>query len=154
RRDFLTSSLRASTLITLAPTVPGFLARTARAARPERDRRLLVVIQLDGGNDGINTVVPFRDDGYAKHRHLLRLPAADLIKVNDQVGLRPVLADAGALLETGRLAIVQGVGYPNPNRSHFESKAIWQTGRRVREDRNGIGWIGRALDGEPPGAGG
>src|SRR5262249_5956612 len=48
----------------------------------------------------------------------------------------------------------QGVGYPNPNRSHFESKAIWQTGRRVREDRNGIGWIGRALDGEPPGAGG
>src|SRR5207253_3222941 len=64
RRDFL----RHSTLLTLAPTVPAFLAQTARAAAPQRDGRVLVVIELNGGNDGINTVVPFKDDGYARHR--------------------------------------------------------------------------------------
>src|SRR5262249_11451774 len=69
RRDFL----RHSSLLALAPAVPGFLARTARAAAPQRDGRVLVVIQLDGGNDGINTVVPFADDGYARHRKTLRL---------------------------------------------------------------------------------
>jgi uncharacterized protein (DUF1501 family) len=114
-----------------------------------RDGRILVVIQLDGGNDGINTVVPFADEGYAKHRKLLRLPREQLVKVNDRVGLHPSLADAGKLLESGRLAIVQGVGYPNPNRSHFESMAIWHTARMDPEERNGLGWIGRAFDSRP-----
>jgi uncharacterized protein (DUF1501 family) len=63
RRDLLARGLRNSTLIALAPTLPGFVARTARAAGPEKDGRILVVLQLDGGNDGINTVVPFKDDG-------------------------------------------------------------------------------------------
>ena len=121
RRDFL----QRSTLLALAPTVPGFLAATARAAQPHRDGRVLVVIQLDGGNDGINTVVPFKDEGYAKHRKVLRLDKNRLVKVNDKVGLHPSLREVGKLLEAGRLAIVQGVGYPNPNRSHFESMAIW-----------------------------
>src|SRR5690349_7153621 len=119
RRDFL----RSSTLLALAPTVPGFLARTARAAGPERDGRVLVVVQLDGGNDGINTVVPFADEGYAKHRKALRLSKAGLVKVNDHVGLHPSLGGFGKLLEAGKLAVIQGVGYPNPNRSHFESMA-------------------------------
>jgi len=144
RRAFLKSSA----LLALAPTVPGFLARTARAARPELDGRILVVIQLDGGNDGVNTVVPFADDGYAKHRKLLRLPTPQLIKVNDRVGLHPSMTGAGKLLESSRLAIVQGVGYPNPNRSHFESMAIWHTARFDPEERNGQGWLGRALDGQ------
>src|SRR5881227_2509227 len=117
RRDFLKSS----SLISLAPTVPGFLARTAEAAKSERDGRVLVVIQLDGGNDGINTVVPFADEGYAKYRKTLRLSKDRLVKVSNQVGLHPALADAGKLLETGQLAIVLGVSYPNPNRSHFRS---------------------------------
>jgi uncharacterized protein (DUF1501 family) len=146
RRDALKAGLRASTLIALAPTVPGFLAHTARAARPQRQGRILVVVQLDGGNDGINTVVPFKDEGYAKFRKLLRLPAGELIRVNDSVGLHPALTGAGHLLDSGRLAIVQGVGYPNPSRSHFESMAIWQSARLRREQRNGAGWIGRALD--------
>jgi uncharacterized protein (DUF1501 family) len=150
RRDFL----RSSTLIALASTVPGFLAQTARAARPERDGRILVVVQLDGGNDGINTVVPVADEGYAKHRKLLRLPAAQLVKVNDEVGLHPAMTSAGKLLESGRLAIVQGVGYPNPSRSHFESMAIWQTARFDPDDRNGLGWVGRALDGSEQRVGG
>jgi len=142
RRDFL----RQSSLFALAPTVPGFLAQTARAARAQKDARVLVVIQLDGGNDGINTVVPFADPGYAKHRQALRLPTDRLVKVNDQVGLHPSLADAGKLLESGRLAIVQGVSYPNPNRSHFRSMAIWQSARLDPEEHTGLGWLGRALD--------
>jgi uncharacterized protein (DUF1501 family) len=137
----------------LGPTVPEFLARAARAVPPQRDRRVLVVIELNGGNDGINTVVPFADEGYAKHRRTLRLPAERLLKVSDQVALHPALRDAARLLESSRLAIVQGVGYPNPNRSHFESMAIWQTARlRPREDS--LGWLGRALDdSQPPGNG-
>ncbi len=142
RRDFL----KASALLSLAPTVPGFLERTARAARPDRDGRVLVVVQLDGGNDGINTVVPHRDPGYARHRRTLRLPADRLIRVNDQVGLHPALADAGRLLEAGQFAIVQGVSYPNPKRSHFRSMAIWHSARLDPEEHGGLGWLGRALD--------
>ena len=81
RRDFLRAALGGSSLIALAPTVPGFLARTARAATPERDGRVLVVIQLDGGNDGINTVVPFADEGYARGRKALRLKAEEILKL-------------------------------------------------------------------------
>jgi uncharacterized protein (DUF1501 family) len=146
RRDFLTTSLRGSTLIALAPSVPAFLARTARAAAPDRHGHVLVVIQLDGGNDGINTVVPFADEGYAKYRKILRLPTRQLIKVNNQVGLHPSMRDAGKLLQAGQLAIVQAVGYPNPNRSHFESMAIWHSARFDAEERNDQGWLGRALD--------
>src|SRR5262249_48299577 len=142
RRDFFKSS----TLVALAPTVQGFLAQTARAAQPQRDGRVLVVVELNGGNDGINTVVPYADEGYARHRTHLRLPAAQVLRINDQVGLHPALRDAARLLEGGRLAIVQGVSYPNPNRSHFESMAIWQTARLGPREQGGPGWLGRALD--------
>jgi DNA-directed RNA polymerase specialized sigma24 family protein len=156
RRDFLKSS----TLLALTPTVPVFLAQTARAIAPARDARILVVIQLSGGNDGINTVVPFKDEGYAKHRKILRLPVDQLHKITTDVGLHPEMGKAAKLLEAGRLAIVQGVGYPNPNRSHFKSMAIWQTAnvKLPREDvldtqtNASLGWIGRALDvGASPG---
>ncbi len=142
RRDFLKSS----TLLALAPTIPTFLAQTARAAKTERDGRVLVVIQLDGGNDGINTVVPFADEGYAKQRKVLRLPKDRLVKITDSVGLHPSLADAGKLLDAGQLAVVQGVSYPNPNRSHFRSMAIWHSARLDPEEHGGLGWLGRALD--------
>ncbi len=146
RRDFLATTLRSSTLLALAPTVPGFLAQTARAAKAEKDSRILVVIQLDGGNDGINTVVPFADEGYAKYRKALRLSTERLIKINDRVGLHSSLGDAAKLLESGRLAIVQGVGYPNPSRSHFQSMAIWQSARFDPEEHTSFGWLGRAFD--------
>ena len=150
RREFL----RTSTLVALSPTVPAFLARAARIAAPDKDGRVLVVIQLDGGNDGINTVVPFKDEGYAKARNALRLPADQLHKVNPEVGLHPAMGDAAKLLESGRLAIVQGVGYPNPNRSHFKSMAVWHTANvnlpRVdaadAQTKASFGWIGQALD--------
>jgi uncharacterized protein (DUF1501 family) len=133
----------------LAPTLPVFLARMAHAAVPEKDGRILVVVQQSGGNDGINTVVPFKDDGYASHRKTLWLPEKRLIKVNSEIGLHPAMGDAGKLLESGRLAIVPGVGYPNPNRSHFGSMAIWQSARLDERDDDGLGWVGRGLDGGP-----
>ena len=106
-------------------------------------------MQLDGGNDGINTVVPFKDEGYAKYRKAIRLPEKRLIKVNGEVGLHPAMRDAGKLLESGRLAIVPGVGYPNPSRSHFRSMAIWQSARLDERDHTGLGWLGRGLDAGP-----
>jgi uncharacterized protein (DUF1501 family) len=127
--------------------VPAFLARTARAAEAAGDRRVLVVIQLDGGNDGINTVVPFADEGYAKHRAKLRLPLDALIKLDDETALHPAMKAAAGLWEGRRLAIVRGVGYPNPNRSHDVSMAIWHTARLDPEEHAGYGWLGRALDG-------
>ena len=145
--------LRTSAFLSLAPVVPTFLARTARASGLERDGRVLVVLQLDGGNDGINTVVPFGDEGYEKHRRGLRLPTDRLFKVGDGLGLHSSMRGAADLFEGGRLAIVQGVGYPNPDRSHFESMNIWQTARLGRPGGDVLGWIGRALDAGPLGDG-
>ena len=110
---------------------------------------MLVIIELNGGNDGINTVVPFRDDGYARHRKVLRLPEATLIRVGDGVGLNPAMASTASLLDSGQLAIVQGVGYPNPSRSHFQSLATWQTARTERSLHDGPGWLGPALESQP-----
>jgi uncharacterized protein (DUF1501 family) len=142
RRAFLKST----SLLALAPTLPVFLARTARAADPMKAAPVLVVVQLDGGNDALNTVVPHADPEYAKLRPTLKIAAKDLVKVNDSVGLHPSLKPLAGLLEKGRLAVVPGVSYPNPNRSHFRSMAIWQTARFDPEDHKGYGWLGRALD--------
>ncbi len=142
RRDFL----HRTSLISLAPLVPSLLGRIANAASPDADAKVLVVVQLEGGNDGINTVVPFADDAYARNRSALRLDSEKLHRLNDQVGLHPQMKAAKELFDDGRFTIVQGVGYPNPNRSHFESMRIWQTARLDAEDRGGYGWIGRALD--------
>jgi uncharacterized protein (DUF1501 family) len=148
RRDFL----KRSSLLALAPSVPGFLAETARAAVPRRDDRVLVVIELNGGNDGINTVVPFADEGYARHRKALRLPKDRLVKVDDRVGLHPSLDGFGKLLEAGQLVIAQGVSYPNPSRSHFQSLATWHTALLDPEEHKGPGWLGRGLDAAGKGA--
>ena len=148
RRDMLkTLAQRVAALVALNPTVPTFLA-DKRPTRPAalRDGRVLVVIQLDGGNDAINTLVPYGDEGYAKNRKVLRVAEKQLIRVNDRVGLHPALRDLGGLLDRGQLALVPGVGYPNPNRSHFESMSIWQTARLDLEEHGGPGWIGRCLD--------
>ena len=93
RRSFLGTTLRSSSLVALSSTVPDFLSRSARAAKPAGDDRVLVVIELNGGNDGINTVVPYRDEGYRRHRSATRLATADLIKIDDQVGLHPSMPD-------------------------------------------------------------
>jgi uncharacterized protein (DUF1501 family) len=150
RRRFLASS----SLVALAPTVPAFLAQTALAAAPAKDSRILVVIQLDGGNDGINTVVPFADPGYEKSRKQLRLAKQQLVKINDKLGFHQAMGDVGKLFDAGRLAVIQGVGYPNPNRSHFESMAIWHSARTAKENRPAAGWLGLGLDEGPKTKGG
>jgi uncharacterized protein (DUF1501 family) len=144
RRQFMQHS---SSLIALSPLVPTMLCRAAQAAAPAADAKVLVVIQLDGGNDGINTVVPYGDDGYAKARVKLRLEKRELHKLNDLVALHPQMRSAKSLFDDGRLAIVQGVGYPNPDRSHFRSMRIWQTASMEDDAYNTYGWLGQALDG-------
>jgi uncharacterized protein (DUF1501 family) len=150
RRDFLKSSLAASTLVAMgATTVPMFLGRSAQAARAASSGngdRILVVVQLIGGNDGLNTVVPFGYDGYARNRRALRLSTAALHKLSGEIGLHPALGGMAKLREEGRLAVVQGVGYPNPDRSHFRSMEIWESGR-LEPGALETGWLGRALDG-------
>src|SRR5262249_37769635 len=124
RRRFLQSS----SLFALAPTVPLFIARTARAA-PSADARILVVVQLDVGHDPLNTVVPHAHPAYERLRPTLKHPKRDLLRLTDDVGLHPALKPLDKLLAAGHLAVIPGVGYPNPNRSHFESMAIWHTAR-------------------------
>ncbi len=160
RRSFFSRTLNSSTLVALSSTVPDFLARSARAAEPAPDERVLVVIELNGGNDGINTVVPYRDEGYQRHRSATRLATRDLIKIDDQVGLHPSMSDAARLLNDGKLAIVQGSRLPQPEpvslRKHEDlAHRPPRRGRRrrLRLDRPGAGrtsgdfsiWSGRDL---------
>src|SRR2546421_2208995 len=153
RRDFLRLGLGTSTLLACGTSVPTFLARSASALAGEPAAasrgRVLVVLELTGGNDGLNTVVPAGDDNYRKYRPTLRLSRDRLHKVDDRVGLHPALDGFAKLLEGGQLAVVQGVGYPNPNRSHFESMAIWQAAR-LRPAADTPGWLARCLDARPP----
>jgi uncharacterized protein (DUF1501 family) len=140
RRQFLTRSLQGASLLALAPAVPQFLANTARAAEAGKDT-VLVVIEMSGGNDGLNTVIPYTDDNYHKARPTLHLNKDQVVKVNDTIGLNPGMRSMDQLLQRGELAIVQGVGYPNPDRSHFESMDIWQSADVKRKLRTG--WIAR-----------
>jgi uncharacterized protein (DUF1501 family) len=145
RRQFLARTLQGSTLIALSRSVPLFLANTALAAdaaKSERDN-ILVVIEMTGGNDGLNTVIPYGDDLYHKARPTLRYTKNQVVKVDDLIGLNPGLGQLQGLLGAGQLAVVQGVGYPNPNRSHFESMDIWQTGDPT--GKRGDGWLNRGL---------
>jgi uncharacterized protein (DUF1501 family) len=147
RREFLRLGLGSSTLLASGLSVPTFLARTANAlaAGSARGGRVLVVLQLDGGNDGLNTVVPYGDDNYRKHRPHLQLSKNQVRRIDERMGLHPALTGLEQLLQKGQLAIVQSVGYPNPNRSHFESMAVWHAGR-LHPDATRPGWLARALD--------
>lgn len=149
RRAFLTTS----GVVAWGLTVPAFLSRTGAAA-PALDARgakdtILVVVELTGGNDGLNTVVPFKDAEYPKLRPTLKLGSSQLIKLDDSHGLHPALAGFGELHQDGRLAVVQGVGYPNPSQSHFRSMDIWQAASL--DEKLPEGWLGRALKKMPPG---
>ena len=105
-------------------------------------------MQLDGGNDALNTVVPFADPEYAKLRPKLKQDPKRLVKLNDSTGLHSAFKSLDKLWDGGRLVVLPGVGYPNPNRSHFESMATWHTARPgEKEIRASYGWLGLALDG-------
>jgi uncharacterized protein (DUF1501 family) len=125
RRQFMNQS---AGIFALGSTASGLWRQAARAAEPRRDAPILVVRELSGGNDGLNTVIPHADDVYHKSRSTLRIEPGKVLKLDDRVGLHPSLKDLHRLWETGELAVVLGVGYPDPNRSHFRSMEIWQTG--------------------------
>jgi len=147
RRDFLKTALGTSALLSFAPAVPSFLIRPVMAATSRRDDRdtVLVVIQLSGGNDGLNTVVPHGDDEYARNRPTLRLPSKELHKIDSLIGLHPRMEAFMRLYKDGHLSIVQGVGYPNSDRSHEGAMRIWHTADPDRPSRQ-TGWLGRAAD--------
>jgi len=140
RREFL----KRSSLIATSAAVPGFIERTARAAEPGKDS-ILIVLEMTGGNDGLNTVIPYRDDLYYKLRPTLGVQPSQVVKVNDDLGLHPAFQQIGQqLLQQSKLAIVQGVGYPNPDRSHFESMDRWQAGE-VTAKVSGTGWLAKSV---------
>ncbi|MCZ6787941.1 MAG: hypothetical protein O7E54_12345, partial [Planctomycetota bacterium] len=148
RRGFLTHGLAG---FSLAATAPHFLSLSSRVfadAGGGLDARVLVVLQLSGGNDGLSTVVPYADDAYYRARRQTAVAQKDVLKLNDYVGFHPTLKKAEALFKDGRLAIVQGASYPNPNRSHFESMRFWHTG--VPNAPESRGWLGRFADAYQP----
>ena len=104
---------------------------------------VLVVLQLSGGNDAVNTIVPYGDPFYADNRPVVRVDEEQVLRIDDKVGFNPAMAPLKALYDQGKVAVIQGIGYPNPNRSHFRSMDIWHT---CEPDKVGTeGWLGRAI---------
>jgi uncharacterized protein (DUF1501 family) len=153
RRDFLRTTLLGGAL---SWTVPSFVAQTFSALHAQADGALtqvttgkdgpiLVLIQLAGGNDGLNAVVPYTNDYYYQARPTIAIPRDQVLTLNDTLGLNPGLTGFKNLFDAGHLSVVNGVGYPNPNRSHFRATEIWQTASD--EDKYLTdGWLGRYFD--------
>jgi uncharacterized protein (DUF1501 family) len=154
RREFLRSGL---IMASAAATIPAFLNASASAMHMAMnglssvpgvpDDHILVVVQLSGGNDGLNTVVPFGMPEYYRARAGIGIAEKDVLKLSgaDGVGLHPALAGLKELYDGGNATVIQGVGYPNPNRSHFKSMDIWHT---ADTSASGNGWLGRYFDSE------
>ena len=145
RREFLSAALGSTAVVSLSGAAPSFLLRAAASEPTSKQETVLVVVQLSGGNDGLNTIVPYADDAYHKARPELKIAESDVLKIDDYAGFHPAMKPLAGLLEAGKLGVVQGIGYPGPNRSHFESMDIWHTCRRKNEPRSD-GWLGRYLD--------
>ncbi len=153
RREFLRQTVLGGAF---SWTIPSFLATTLSRLQSEaadkttqivtgRDAPILVVLQMAGGNDGLNTVVPYANDFYHRARPRIGLTEAKVLKLNHDVGLHQEMTGLKDLFDAGHLAIVQGVGYPNPNRSHFRSTEIWQTASDSARFEK-YGWLGRYFD--------
>jgi uncharacterized protein (DUF1501 family) len=142
RRHFLQ---RTAGLVALGGCAPSFLSRALAATPPGPDQRILVIVQLAGGNDGVNTVIPWADDAYHKARPSLAMGEKAVLRLNDYAGLHPGLRGFKELYNEGVLTILQGIGYPDPDRSHFRSMDIWNSAHPESE-MTGDGWLGRALD--------
>ncbi|HEY2349739.1 MAG TPA: hypothetical protein VGH64_12010 [Puia sp.] len=143
RRKFLTLG----SLATGTTMLPKFLKAFEGPVQSMNNQKVLVVLQLSGGNDGLNTVIPVRNDIYYKERPGLSISREKSLSLNDEAGLHPSLTHLKALYDEGSLSILNNVGYPNPDRSHFRSMDIWQTASNSNEVLNS-GWLGRYLDAE------
>ncbi len=142
RRKFLKSTGLASSAL----MVPAFLkAFSAPSIGGSRSGKKLVIVQLSGGNDGLNTIIPHRNDLYFKLRPTLALKQNEILKVDDELGFNKALAPLRSLYDEGLMSVINSVGYPNPDRSHFRSMDIWHTASNSNEYLS-TGWLGRYLD--------
>ncbi len=143
RRQFLGGL----SFVSLSLGMPQFLMRAATAqSAPGGAGKILVVLEMSGGNDGLNTVIPITDPEYAKARPNIQVKESDAVKVSSKLALHPGLKSMGAMFESGQVAIVNGAGYPHPNRSHFESMDIWQSGNPNLSNVERTGWMARYFD--------
>lgn len=140
RRDFL----KYSSLASAATLMPGFLSNLAGKALNPNGKKL-VIIQFSGGNDGLNTCIPYRDDGYFQARPSLAIPSTEVLPLTDELALNPTMTGLRSLYDEGLVTILNRVGYPNPDRSHFRSMDIWHSASNADEYWN-TGWLGRYLD--------
>lgn len=141
RRKFI----QLSSLASASMMVPKFLKAFERPGFPVTNGKILVVVQLSGGNDGLNTIIPYRNDLYYKARPQIAIKRENALSLTDEVGLNPSFTGLKGLFDEGNLSILNGVGYPEPNRSHFRSMDIWQTASHADELIT-TGWLGRYLD--------
>ena len=141
RKEFL----QLGSLATASFMVPKFLKAFEAVDRVPPGNKVMVILQLSGGNDGLNTVIPIRNDIYYRERPRLGIEKTKALSLTDEVGLHPALISLRELYDNGDLGILNNVGYPNPDRSHFRSMDIWQTGSASSEYIT-TGWIGRYLD--------
>ncbi len=141
RKEFI----QIGSLATASMMLPKFLKAVERRNMVPPGNKVLVILQLSGGNDGLNTVIPVRNDLYYKARPKLGIEKTKSLLITDEVGLHPALTGFKELYDDGSLGIMNGVGYPNPDRSHFRSMDIWQTGSQSTEYLT-TGWVGRYLD--------
>src|SRR5258708_268360 len=147
RREFLRISSKGIGLLAFSGFAPSFLVRStlAQTPAPEKDRSILVLIQLAGGNDGLNTVVPFEDANYYRLRPNIALPKDQVFSIGANQALNNACLAMQPLLQDGKLSVIQNVGYPNPNRSHFRSSEIWETASDSSEIKY-TSWLGRYFD--------
>jgi uncharacterized protein (DUF1501 family) len=147
RRDFIQQSSLASSLL----MVPNFIKAFESSILNERSFKKLVIVQLSGGNDGLNTIVPFTNDVYYKSRPKIAIKASEVRRINNTLGFHPGLLPMQRLYDKGYLSIINNVGYPNPSRSHFRATDIWHTASDSN-DYLTSGWIGRFIEqnGEKP----
>ena len=141
RRRFLQVGSLASASLML----PKFLKAMEQGQLVPPGNKVLVVVQLSGGNDGLNTVIPYRNDIYYKLRPSLGIKRDAALALTDELGIHPALKSFKSLYDDGSLGVLNSVGYPNPDRSHFRSMDIWQSASDSR-DYWGTGWLGRYLD--------
>lgn len=141
RRKFLQSG----TLATGTLVLPKFLKAFESPVYLSGGNKVLVVLQLSGGNDGLNTIIPVNNDIYYRERPRLSIAKDETLSLHSEAGLHPSLTHLKTLFDEGNLAILNNVGYPNPDRSHFRSMDIWQTASNSDEYLNS-GWLGRYLD--------
>ncbi len=140
RRQFI----QTSGLATAAMMIPNFLKAQENKVLSDSDK-VLIVIQLTGGNDGLNTVVPYENDLYYNARPKIAIQKNEVLKLNSELGLNPAMQGFKNLFDEGRLCLINNVGYPEPDRSHFRSMDIWQTASNSNEYKT-TGWLGRYLD--------